>query len=107
MTLCTVLSNLLDNAIEAAKQAEPDRIITLTAKRTGSFYYISISNPCAEYVDVSPNMVSSKSDREYHGLGLKSVRSALEKCGGTIELSCKEAGNRYIFTAEVILPAGQ
>ncbi|SHM34510.1 sensor histidine kinase [Ruminococcus flavefaciens] len=107
VTLCTVLSNLLDNAIEAAKQVEPDRIITLTAKRTGSFYYISISNPCAEYVDVSPNMVSSKSDREYHGLGLKSVRSALEKCGGTIELSCKEAGNRYIFTAEVILPAGQ
>lgn len=104
VTLCTILSNLLDNAIEAAEQTHTERIITLTAKRTGSFYYISISNPCMNYVDVSVNIISSKPDMKHHGLGLKSVRSALEKCGGTLELSCKESGKGYIFTAEVILP---
>ena len=105
VTLCTVLSNLLDNAIEASMQTDTERIVMLTAKRTGSFYYISISNPCMNYVDVSVNIISSKTDREHHGLGLKSVRSALEKCGGTLELSCRESGMGYIFTAEVILPA--
>lgn len=105
VTLCTVLSNLLDNAIEAAEQTDTDCTITLTAKRTGSFYYISISNPCKQYVDVSANIISSKPDRVHHGLGLKSVCSALEKCGGTLELSCKGSGTGYIFTAEVILPA--
>ena len=103
--LCTVLSNLLDNAIEAAEQTDNERIITLTAKRTGSFYFISISNPCRGYVDVSADMITTKPDREHHGLGLKSVRNTLEKCGGTLELSCKESGEGYIFTAEVILPA--
>lgn len=105
--LCTVLSNLLDNAIEAAEQTDNERIITLTAKRTGSFYFISISNPCRGYVDVSADMITTKSDREHHGLGLKSVRNTLEKCGGTLELSCKKAGEGYVFTAEVILPANK
>ena len=105
VTLCIVLSDLLDNAIEAAGQTDTERIVILRAKRTGSFYYISISNPCKQYVDVSVNIISSKPDRENHGLGLKSVRSALEKCGGTLELSCKEVGTGYVFMAEVILPA--
>lgn len=105
--LCTVLSNLLDNAIEAAEQTDNERIITLTAKRTGSFYFISISNPCRGYVDVSADMITTKPDREHHGLGLKSVRNTLEKCGGTLELSCKKAGEGYVFTAEVILPANK
>jgi signal transduction histidine kinase len=105
VTLCTVLSDLLDNAIEAAGQTDTERIVTLTAKRTGSFYYISIGNPCKQYVDVSADILTSKSDREHHGLGLKSVRSALEKCGGTLELSCKKVGTGYAFMAEVILPA--
>lgn len=105
--LCTVLSNLLDNAIEAAEQTDNERIITLTAKRTGSFYFISISNPCRGYVDVSADMITTKPDREHHGLGLKSVRNTLEKCGGTLELSCKKAGEGYVFTAEAILPANK
>lgn len=105
--LCTVLSNLLDNAIEAAEQTDNERIITLTAKRTGSFYFISISNPCRGYVDVSADMITTKPDREHHGLGLKSVRNTLEKCGGTLELSCEKAGEGYVFTAEVILPANK
>lgn len=105
--LCTVLSNLLDNAIEATEQTDNERIITLTAKRTGSFYFISISNPCRGYVDVSADMITAKPDREHHGLGLKSVRNTLEKCGGTLELSCEKAGEGYVFTAEVILPANK
>ena len=105
VTLCTVLSDLLDNAIEAAEQTEGERCITLTARRTGSFYYIRICNPCVHAVDVSANLVTSKSDSRHHGLGLKSVRNVLEKCGGTLELSCKEAAAGWLFTAEVILPS--
>ena len=41
VTLCTVLSDLLDNAIEAAV-TDTDHIIRLSAKKSGSFYYISI-----------------------------------------------------------------
>lgn len=104
VTLCTVLSNLLDNAIEAAAVINTDRIIKLSAKRSDSFYYISISNPTAKSVAVSTDIPTSKHDSAHHGLGLKSVRSAVEKCGGTLELSCKKSRDGYEFTAEVILP---
>ena len=105
VTLCTVLSNLLDNAIEAVSQTGTERVVTLSAKRSGSFYYICISNPTANAVDVSADIPTSKSDCAGHGLGLKSVRNAIEKCGGTLELSCKKAASGYTFTAEVLLPA--
>ena len=104
VTLCTVLSNLLDNAVEAAAQTDTERVITLSAKKSGSFYYVCISNPSANAVDVSADIPTGKSDSTGHGLGLKSVRKAIEKCGGTLELSCKEASSGYIFTAEVLFP---
>ena len=107
VTLCTVLSNLLDNAIEAAAQTDTERVVTLSAKKSGSFYYICISNPTANYVDISSDIPTSKPDSACHGLGLKSVGKVTEKCGGTLELSCKETSAGYIFTAEVILPAKQ
>ena len=105
VTLCTVLSNLLDNAIEAAAQTENVRIITLSAKRSGSFYYICISNPTAADIDITTDIPTSKHDSKGHGLGLKSVRKTVEKCGGTLELYCRSASNGYTFTAEVILPS--
>lgn len=107
VTLCTVLSNLLDNAIEAAAQTDTERIVTLSAKKSGSFYYICISNPTVNSIDTSADIPTSKPDSAGHGLGLKSVRKTVEKCGGTLELACKEISSGYIFTAEVILPAKQ
>lgn len=105
VTLCTVLSNLLDNAVEAAAQTDTKRVVTLSAKKAGSFYYICISNPTSNDIDVSADIPTSKPESSGHGLGLKSVRKAIEKCGGTLELSCKETSSSYIFMAEVILSA--
>lgn len=105
VTLCTVLSNLLDNAVEAAAQADTKRVVTLSAKKADSFYYICISNPTLKDIDASADIPTSKPEGSGHGLGLKSVRKAIEKCGGTLELSCKETSSGYTFMAEVILSA--
>lgn len=105
VTLCTVLSNLLDNAVEAAAQTDTKRVVTLSAKKAGSFYYICISNPTLNDIDVSADIHTSKPESSGHGMGLKSVRKAIEKCGGTLELSCKKTSLSYTFIAEVILSA--
>lgn len=105
VTLCTVLSNLLDNAVEAAAQTDTKRVVTLSAKKSDSFYYICISNPTLNDIDVSADIPTSKPESSDHGLGLKSVGKAIEKCGGTLELSCKETSSGYTFIAEVILSA--
>ena len=105
VTLCTVLSNLLDNAIEAASDTDTERLITLSARKSGSFYYLCITNPTRSSVDISSEMPTSKQNAACHGLGLKSVRNTVGKCGGVLELLCKETASGYQFTAEVILPA--
>lgn len=106
ITLCTILSNLLDNAIDAVKKLpESKRRIEFTAKRTSSFFYIAIQNPAAEFIDVSGEIISSKSDAKKHGLGIRSARTAAESFGGSLELSCVENDGGVVFTAEVSLPA--
>ena len=108
VSLCTTLSNLLDNSIEAVKNLpENKRKIDFTAKRTGSFFYIAIKNPSAEYVDVSREIISSKADVKNHGLGLRSVRKAVNDCEGVLELNCVETSGGYEFIAEVTLPVKQ
>ena len=108
VALCTILTNLLDNSIEAVKNLpENKRRIDFAAKRTGSFFYISIKNPSAEYVDVSREIISSKKDIKNHGLGLRSVRKAVNDCEGALELKCKEISGAYEFTTEVTLPVKQ
>lgn len=106
--LCTILANLLDNSIEAVKKLpENKRRIDFSAKRTSSFFYISIKNFSAKYVDISREIISSKADAKNHGLGLRSVRKAINECDGAFELNCKEISDGYEFTAEVTLPAKQ
>ncbi len=94
---------LLDNAVEAAAQTDTKRVVTLSAKKAGNFYYICISNPTLNDIDGSADISTSKPESSGYGLGLKSVRKAIEKCGGTLELSCKETSSSYTFMAEVIL----
>lgn len=105
VTLCTILANLLDNSIEALSDVSTKRTITLSAKRSGKFWYICISNPTAHDVNTSAEINTTKPDSLHHGLGLKSVRNAVEKIGGTLELSCKKTSSGYMFTAEVIVPS--
>lgn len=46
--------------------------------------------------------VSTKMDKQMHGLGLKNVRRAVEKYGG--ELQC--SNEKYLFVAKIFLPYG-
>lgn len=91
--LCTVLTNLFDNAIEACmKQPDgADRKIGLTIRRIHQFVIIKIENSS----DVEPTMksgslVTSKKDGKHHGWGMKSVKSAVEKYNGTVEYDYKD-----------------
>lgn len=91
--LCTVLTNLFDNAIEACmKQPDgADRKIELTIRRIHQFVIIKIENSS----DVEPTMksgslVTSKKDSKHHGWGMKSVKSAVEKYNGTVEYEYKD-----------------
>lgn len=84
--MCIILSNALDNAIEANnKISDPEkRYIRLKMHGTDSFTVISISNP-AEAAYVTPSgggFSTSKKDTENHGFGLKSIKNTAAKYDG-------------------------
>lgn len=94
--LCAILGNLLDNALEAAKQAEKpeQRMIWLTIRRINQMLVIKVENGFAT-APVSENgeLKTTKTDGGLHGWGLKSARTAAEKYDGMIQTSCE--GNMF------------
>lgn len=104
--ICTILSNLLENALEAAEKAPTeDKIVSLSFRKNRNFLLVTVTNPTSVMVKISDNSIFTvKSDNINHGFGLANIRLAIAKYGGELNLICKEKGNAFEFTSEVILP---
>lgn len=95
--MCTILANLLDNAIEAVSGLESSGSIALTIRKINHFLMIKVSNSCAERkgsFDHFPK--TTKKNIELHGWGLPSVAGAVEKYNGT--LKCTNENNQFIVS---------
>jgi len=80
--IVTILSNLLDNAIEAAKQCDiGKRIVKIKMLYEDAVLSIAVSNSYkAEPVLTEDGYIrTTKKDREEHGWGLRNVVATLEK----------------------------
>ncbi len=92
VVLTTILGNLLDNAMEAAlKCEEGQRFIHLTVRRINNILIIKVENSYREQpVTEAGELQSSKEDKQRHGWGLKSARTAAESYGGNLETSFRD-----------------
>lgn len=99
-TLCTILLNLLDNAIEASQhETNPDIHITINCAQ--NYLVAKISNKATENIlNKNPSLVTTKKDFSNHGLGLKIIRQAVRRSNGIFQISNTEG----YFTATVMLP---
>ena len=100
--LNVIFGNLLDNAIEAVEQLEPEqRQIKLQLEFDNSALYLLIANPCrTDLTFDEAHVETTKPDRANHGLGLKNVRSAVERYPGSYAHFYTEAG---WFYGEILL----
>ncbi len=88
--LCAVLGNLLDNALEAAKQVPvpKQRFVRLTIRRIHQMLVIKVENSYAAAPAVQDGALkTSKEPNGLHGWGLKSAQTAAEKYDGMIQTS--------------------
>lgn len=94
--LCVILGNLLDNALEAARQvslSEP-RFIKLTIRRINQMLVIKVENSfLVSPVQEKGRLKTTKTESGLHGWGLKSARTAAEKYDGMIQTTY--AGNLF------------
>ena len=83
---CSLFSNLLDNAVEAADRVEEgDRWITVKMRKAGDMIFIELSNSMTGRPSVKDNrLVTTKREGTGHGLGLKSAERVVEKYGGSL-----------------------
>lgn len=84
--LTTILSNLLDNAIESSSVApNPFIHLTISTDYDRQISVISIDNACQNKIKFANSIpIGSKKDTINHGLGIKSVMKILEKYDGEI-----------------------
>lgn len=84
--LCIILSNALDNSIEACSKIDSDETQIIDVKCVASelIQIIRISNP---NLDNNAVTETSKADRKNHGFGLSNIRRTVERMDGQMIIS--------------------
>lgn len=83
--MCSILTNLLDNAIEAMEHYDfKDGYIDIRARVNGDYLYFIIMNPLPDDAESGSilRLVTNKSDKSLHGMGTKIVKRLAAKYNG-------------------------
>ncbi|SFK99442.1 GHKL domain-containing protein [Lachnospiraceae bacterium KH1T2] len=103
LDLASLFGNALDNAIEGALevQNEEERLIHVSVSRKKAFLVIRVENRYMgdiKFVNGMP--VTKKKDKRYHGYGTQSIRSVVEKYGGSVNFDAKDEW----FKLNILIP---
>ena len=98
MEICTLFSNLLDNAIEACEKIPDDRRwIEIHITRKSAMLYITISNSIkGRPLEKEGKLITNKENHQLHGYGIKSVQKIVRKYEG--EFSYQVHENEFVVT---------
>lgn len=99
--LVALLSNILDNAIEACEKVKSDKVIKFKMIAENEQILISTQNPLSGSIDITDNrVVTSKSNKEEHGIGLLNVSSIVDKYDGVYAIKSEKGW----FHISIIIP---
>lgn len=85
--LTTLLGNILDNAVEAAKNSEHRKIDLSLNKMNGFDILTCINSSSNKPRVVGNNLKTTKKEANLHGLGIKSIKRIVKKYHGSFEWS--------------------
>lgn len=102
--ICTIFSNLIDNAIEACDKIHMSDIpkkITLKSKYIDDFCIILVENTKINEIKKSKNLfLTSKKNSYMHGIGLNNVIKTVEKYFGQINFKYY----KNLFIVKIMFP---
>ncbi|MBQ2758822.1 MAG: GHKL domain-containing protein [Clostridia bacterium] len=88
--LITIISNILDNATEAAINSQ-EKVIVFSINTANGFDFIDCINSCDQKPNVTKDILQTlKPDKEKHGLGIKSIKQVTRKYKGEFNWSYNE-----------------
>jgi len=98
--LCVVLTNAIDNAIEACSHIAGEKVIHILSEIKNGFWFITIKNPVVHDVTIRDNSIpTSKKNFTVHGFGLQNIETIAHKNHGRMQLSCVN----HVFTFEAVV----
>ena len=105
LDVCTVFSNLIDNAVEACQKIEniQNRYIEISFRQAGYQRIITIKNTVnyiSDAIKINANIkYTTKLDRENHGYGLQNIKNVIEKNNAMIQMKC----DNMVFETDIII----
>lgn len=104
--ITAIFSNLLENAYEATERGEDSFVeLTCSCSKEQNLATFSLVNSCYGTVNIENDngVLSTKSDRDRHGIGLKSVHNIVEKHRGWMRLYFNDSDST--FHAVITIPS--
>lgn len=107
-----ILSNSLENAIEAnspavtdtdCEKAEDNIYISLRSYEKGSLFFIETENTYTRELKYSGGLPVSSKQGEGHGYGLSNIERTAKKYMGGIDITTEERNGTKIFCLTVML----
>jgi sensor histidine kinase regulating citrate/malate metabolism len=101
--ICTIFGNALDNAIEYEQKIEEEekRLIHVSVFSQKAFLMIRFENYFEGELELEGDLpATTKEDSYYHGYGLKSIRYAVQKYGGVVNIDQKDNW----FELKILIP---
>lgn len=101
-----VLNNALENAIEASCKVDGKKSISLRSYMKGNLFFIEVENDFSSEIifdDETGLPVSSKADKQLHGLGMENIQRCAKKYMGDIEITIHNTGERKKFNLTIMM----
>ncbi|MDE7017555.1 MAG: ATP-binding protein [Lachnospiraceae bacterium] len=104
-----LLNNALDNAIEACQKCTHQKPLSIRVHsyQKKPMFFLHIENDCdSALLQKTPDLrfLTTKDDKWMHGIGLKNMRSVVERYWGT--MSVENRGNVFVLTIMLQAPKG-
>ncbi|WP_097026501.1 sensor histidine kinase [Clostridium peptidivorans] len=97
--LCVVLSNSLDNALEACIKIQDETVnkeISITSYIQDLYLIIEVSNTIVDKLQYNGNKIATtKQDKTNHGIGISSIEMIAKKYNGIVDIIIEK--NKFIL----------
>lgn len=96
-----ILGNLLENAIDAAQKSK-EKYLSIDMRTKRGLLFITIENSYDGSIQLNKNeIVTSRKNKESHGIGLKNVKMIVEEQGGQMQVMW--VNNRFVVKVMLYL----